>query len=81
MTAILMISAKLANSDILEIKIFQNKNYNVKISVHDVTSKNLSHDSNYIIDVVMCQNFGNCSISEIRKKSFSPFLNLVTSSF
>ena len=44
MTAILMISAKLANSDMLEIKIFQNKNYNVKISVHDVTSKNLSHD-------------------------------------
>ena len=32
--------------------------------IHDVvTSKVLSRDSNYIVDVVMWLKFGNCSIS------------------
>ena len=30
---------------------------------YDVTSKNLSTDSNYIVDVVMWPKFGNSSIS------------------
>ena len=32
------------------------------ISVHDVTVKILSSDSNYIVDVVMRSKFGNSSI-------------------
>ena len=51
----------------LKVKIFWNKGYEVIISVHDVTNRFLSRDSNYIIDVVMWwPKFRNCSIS-IRK--------------
>ena len=49
---ILMISAKLATPDLLEIKVFRNKSYKVITSVHDITNKILSRDSNYIVDVV-----------------------------
>ena len=48
-------SAKLAIPDILEIKVFLNKVYDVIISVHKVISKILSRDANYIVAVVMCQ--------------------------
>ena len=37
----------------LKINLFQNKAYDVIIFVHDVINKILSHDSNYITDVVM----------------------------
>ena len=47
-----MISAKLATPDLLEIKVFRNKSYKVITSVHDITNKILSRDSNYIVDVV-----------------------------
>ena len=30
---------------------------------HDVTSKILSHDSNSIVDVIMCPKFDNSSLS------------------
>ena len=53
MVKILMMSAKMATLDLLKIKIFQNKGYDVINSVYDVTSKNLSRDSNYILDVIM----------------------------
>ena len=33
------------------------------MSVHDITNKILSRDSNYIVDVVMWPKFGNSSIS------------------
>ena len=33
------------------------------MSVHDVTNKILSSDSNYIVDVAMWPKFGNPSIS------------------
>ena len=56
-------SAKMATSGLLKIKIFWKKGYDVIISVHDVTNKILSRDSNYIIDVVMWPKFGNSSIS------------------
>ena len=56
-------SAKIATSDLLKIKIFWNKGYDVIIYVHDVTNKILSRDSNYIVDVVMWPKFGNSSIS------------------
>ena len=37
--------------------------HDVIVSVHDVNKKILSCDSNYIVDVVMWQKFGNSSIS------------------
>ena len=53
MVAILMISAESATLDLLKMKVFRNKGYDVMISVHDFTSKVLSRDSNYIVDPVM----------------------------
>ena len=54
MVAILIMSiAKLAALGLLKITVFQNKDYNITIFVHDVISKVLSRDSNYIADVVM----------------------------
>ena len=47
-----MMSAKLAVLD-FKIKVFQNKVYDVLISVHDVTNKILSCGSNYTDNVVM----------------------------
>ena len=46
-----------------KIKIFWNKVYDVIISVHDVTNKILSRDSNDIVDVFMWSKFGNSTIS------------------
>ena len=63
MVAILMMSAILANLGLLKIKIFWNKDYDVVISVHDFTSKIVSRDSNYVVDMVMWPKFGNSSIS------------------
>ena len=57
-----MMSGKMAVSALLKIKVFWNKFYCVKYSVYDVTNKILSHDSNYIMDVVMWPKFGNSSI-------------------
>ena len=58
-----MMSAKMITQALLKIKVFWNKGYDVIIPVDDVTSKILSHDSNYIVDVFMWPKFGNCSIS------------------
>ena len=58
-----MMSEKMATRGFLKIKVFWNKIYDVIIYVHDVTNKILSHDSNYIVDVVMWPKFGNSSIS------------------
>ena len=63
MVTILMMSAKMATLGLLKIKVFWNKGYDVIISVHDVTNKILSRDSNYIVDVAMWPKFGNSSIS------------------
>ena len=56
-------AAKLVTLDLLEIKVFRNKCYDVIISAHDVTNEVLSHDSNYFVDVVMWPKFGYSSIS------------------
>ena len=48
-----MMSATLATPDLHEIKIFQNKGYDVIILDYDVTNKILSNDSNYIVNLVM----------------------------
>ena len=48
-----MSSAKMATLGLLKTKVFWNKGYDVVISVYDTINKNLSRDSNYIVDVVM----------------------------
>ena len=53
----------MAASGLLKIRVFWNKSYHTKVSVDDVTNKNLSRDSNYIVDVFMWLKYGNCSIS------------------
>ena len=53
MVTILMMSSKLATLDLLKIKVFLNKPYDDTISVYDVTSRILSRDSIYIVNVVM----------------------------
>ena len=53
MVVILMKSAKLATLALLKIKVFSNKDYGVIVSVHDITNKIVSLDSNYVIDMVM----------------------------
>ena len=64
MVTILMVSAKIVvTPGLLKIKAFWNKGYDVIISVHEVTNKILSRDSNYIVDLVMWPKFGNSSIS------------------
>ena len=57
-----MMSAEMAAPGLLKTKVFWNKGY-VIISVHDVTNKTLSRDSNFIVDVVICPKFGKVSIS------------------
>ena len=64
MVIVLMMSVKITTPGLLKIRVFWNNGYDVIISVHDVTNKILSRDSNYIIDVVMWPKFGNCSISK-----------------
>ena len=53
MTAILMMSAKLATLGLLKIKVFLNKGYGVIIFVHGVINEAFSRDSSYIVDAVM----------------------------
>ena len=53
----------MANSVLLKITVFWNKGYDVIIPVNDVTSKILSRNSNYILDVFMWLKFGNSSLS------------------
>ena len=63
-------SAKMATLGYVKIKAFWSKGYDVIISVHDVTKKILTRDSNYTVDVVMWLKLGNCSIS--MKKVWQP---------
>ena len=57
-----MMSAKMATPGLLKITLFWSKGYGIIISVHDVTNKMLSRDSNYIVDVVMWPKFVNSNI-------------------
>ena len=62
MVTVLMMSAKMATLSLLKIKVFWNKGYDVIVSVHDLTKKYLSRDSNHIIDAIMWPKVGNsCS--------------------
>ena len=60
-----MMSAKIATLGLLKRKVFWNRSSDVTISVYDVTIKILSRDSNYIVDVVMWQKFGNLSVRKV----------------
>ena len=51
--SILMMSAKMATLGLLKIKEFWKEGYDVIIYVHDITSKILSRDLDYIADVIM----------------------------
>ena len=51
-----MMSGKLATPGLLKTTVFWNKGYDVLIPVHDVTSKILSCDSNYFVDVTCDQS-------------------------
>ena len=62
MVTILMMSAKVATLGLTKTKVLWSKDYDVIISVHDVTNKILSCDTNYIVYVVMWPKFGNSSI-------------------
>ena len=66
-----MMPAKLATLGLLKIKVTWNKDYDVIISVPDVTNKILSRYSYYIVDVVIWQKFDNSSIfmTEVIKTS------------
>ena len=59
MVATLMMSAKLATLGLLKIKVFWNIDYDVIITIHDITNKILSPDSNDIVNVVMRRKFGS----------------------
>ena len=65
MLAVLMMSAKLATLGLLKIRVFWNKSFNAIISAHEINNKNLSCDSNYIVDVFMWPKFGDSRISVI----------------
>ena len=62
MVAILMMWPKLASIVLLKIKLFWNKGYDVKISAHGVTSKILSCDPVYIVDMTMWPKFNHSSV-------------------
>ena len=59
MVTVFMTPAKSATLGVIRIKTFWNKDYDVAISVYDVTNEILSRDSNYIVDV--WPKFGNSS--------------------
>ena len=52
-------SAKLATVGLPEMKVLMNKDYDVIISVYDVTNKILLQDSGNVVAVVMWPKFGN----------------------
>ena len=60
--ATFIMPAKMATPDLLKITVFWNKGYDVIIYVQDVTSKILSRDSNFSVDVVMWPKLGNSNI-------------------
>ena len=63
MVTILMMSVKMATVDLLKIKVFRNKGCDVKSSFYDVINRNLSCDSNFIVDMIMWPKFGNSRTS------------------
>ena len=58
-----MIPTKVVTLRLLKIKVYWSKGYDIIISFHDITNRILSHDSNYIVEVVMWPKSNNSSIS------------------
>ena len=58
-----MMLVNMATLALLKIKVFWKKGYDLIISVHEVSNKILSRNSNFIVKVVMWSKFGNSSIS------------------
>ena len=58
-----MMSTKIATPGLLKTIACWNKGHDVIILADDATSKILSRDLNYTVDVFMWPKFGNCSIS------------------
>ena len=73
MDTILMMPAKMATLGLLKIKVFWNKVYDVIISVYGVTNKISLGESNYIINSIIWQKFGNSSTS-MREVIFTSIL-------
>ena len=65
-----MLPANIATSDLPKVKIFWDKDYDAIISLHDITKKNLSRDTNHIIDMIMWRKFGNLAFLCNQKKLF-----------
>ena len=63
MVGMLMMSAKLATVDLLKIKTFWCKGYDVIICVCGATKRLSSRDWNHIVMVIMWPKFGNSSIT------------------
>ena len=63
MIPIFIMSAKLATLGPLKINVFWKNLHDVVISVHEITNKISSRDSNYIVDVFMRPKLGNFNIS------------------
>ena len=63
MVTILMMSTKLATPGLLNISIFQNKDYDVILLYCDATNKILSRDSNDI--VLYCKLYGQSLLTSI----------------
>ena len=57
MVPILMMSAKMATSGLLKIKVFWNKGYDLITSAHDFNK--ILCDSSYVVDVATWPKFGN----------------------
>ena len=54
--------SKMATLGLLKIKAFRNKGYDVISSVYNFMNKNLSRNSNFIVDLVMWPKFGNLGL-------------------
>ena len=63
MVTIWMMSGTLTTLGLLKIKVFWNKGCDILISVHDVTDKTFSGESNHVTYVVMWPKLGTSSIS------------------
>ena len=73
MDTILMMPAKMATLGLLKIKVFWNKVYDIIISVYGVTNKISLGESNYIVNAIIWQKFGNSSTS-MREVIFTSIL-------
>ena len=58
-----MMPAKMATLGLLKTKVLWSKGYDIIIFVYVVINKNLSRDSNYIVDLVMWPKFSDSSTS------------------